>query len=149
MGTGSTIRLEAIAGVTDGTVCAGTYAVVRDTVGKFGGDISQRDGSTGEGMSAVAHVLDLTVSDEGGTGGSAVGSGVLDQEAGADGWVVVVSVKGPADFPEGLGADADDVVLLTGGTEEFEHVVIVRVVGIGFYEFHITWRFYEVLSRAM
>lgn len=41
------------------------------------------------------------------------------------------------------------MVLLTGGAEEFEHVVVVGVVGIGFYEFHITWRFYEVLSRAM
>jgi hypothetical protein len=30
------------------------------------------------------------------------------------------------------------VVLLTGGAEELEHVIVVGVVGVGFYEFHIT-----------
>lgn len=145
----STIGFETVASVTDGTVCAGTYAVVRDAVGKLGGDIGHRNGSTGERMGAVGQILDLAVADEGVADGGAVGSGVLDQEAGADGWVIIVSVKGPADFPEGLWTDADDMVLLTGGAEEFEHVVVVGVVGIGFYEFHITWRFYEVLSRAM
>lgn len=78
MGTGSTIRLEAIAGVTDGTVCSGTYAVVRDAVGKFGGDIGHRDGMTGERMGAVAQVLDLTVSDKGVTDGGAGSPEVLD-----------------------------------------------------------------------
>jgi len=136
---GGTIRLEAIAGVTDGTVCAGTYTVVRDAVGKFGGDIGQGNGSAGEGMSAVGQVLDLAVADEGVADGGAVGSGVFYQEAGINGGVVIVSVEGPTGFPEGPGADADDVILLTGGAEEFEHVVVVGVVGIGFYEFHITW----------
>ena len=144
----STIGFETVASVTDGTVCAGTYAVVRDAVGKFGGDIGHRNGSTGERMGAVAQVLDLTVSDEGVTDGSAVDSGVLDQEAGVDGWVVIVSVESPASFPERLGADADDVVLLTGRAEEFEHVIILGVMGVGFYEFHITWRGYGFFLKG-
>jgi hypothetical protein len=40
------------------------------------------------------------------------------------------------------------VVLLTGGAEEFEHVVVVGVVGIGFYEFHITWWVYGVFPKG-
>ena len=148
MRTGGTIRLEAIAGATDGAVCAGTYAVVRDAVGKFGGDIGQGDGSAGEGMSAVGQVLDLAVADEGVADGGAVGSGVFYQEAGINGGVVIVSVEGPKGFPEGPGADADDVILLTGGTEEFEYVRILRVLGVGFYEFHITWWVYEVFLKG-
>lgn len=148
VGAGGAIGLETITGVTDGTVGTGADTVVGEAVGQLGGDIGQRDGSTGEGMGAVGQVLDLAVTDEGVADGSAVGSGVLDQEAGADGWVVIVSVESPADFPEGLGADADDVVLLTGGAEEFEHVVVVGVVGIGFYEFHITWWVYGVFLKG-
>lgn len=149
MGTGGAIRLEAVAGVADGAVGTGADTVVGAAVGQLGGDIGQRDGSAGEGMGAVSQVLDLAVTDEGVANGSAVGSGVLDQEAGADGGVVIVSVEGPADFPEGLGADADDVVLLTGGAEELEHVVVIGVVGIGFYEFHITWWVYGVSPSQM
>ena len=96
VGAGGAIGLEAVAGVADGTVGTGTDAVVGEAVGEFGGDIGQRDGSTGEGMSAVGQVLNLAVTDEGVADGSAVGSGVLDQEAGADGWVVIVSVESPA-----------------------------------------------------
>lgn len=148
VGTGGAIGLEAVAGGADGAVGTGADAVVGEAVGQLGGDIGQRDGSTGEGMSAVGQVLNLAVTDEGVADGGAVGSGVLDQEAGADGWVVIVSVESPADFPEGLGADADDVVLLTGGAEEFEHVVVVGVVRIGFYEFHITWWVYGVFPKG-
>lgn len=148
VGTGGAIGLEAVAGVADGAVGTGADAVVGEAVGELGGDIGQGDGSTSEGMSAVGQVLNLAVTDEGVADGSAVGSGVLDQEAGADGWVVIVSVESPANFPEGLGADADDVVLLTGGAEEFEHVVVVGVVRVGFYEFHITWWVYEVFLKG-
>lgn len=148
VGTGGAIGLEAVAGVADGAVGTGADAVVGEAVGELGGDIGQGDGSTGERMSAVGQVLNLAVTDERVADGSAVGSGVLDQEAGTDGGVVIVSVEGPADFPEGLGADADDVVLLTGGAEEFEHVVVVGVVRIGFYEFHITWWVYGVFLKG-
>lgn len=148
VGTGGAIRLEAITGVADGAVGTGADTVVGEAVRELGGDIGQRDGSAGEGMGAVGQVLDLAVADEGVADGGAVGSGVLDQEAGADGGVVIVSVESPADFPEGLGTDADDVVLLTGGAEEFEHVVVVRVVGVGFYEFHITWWVYGVFLKG-
>ena len=149
VGTGGAIGLEAVAGVADGAVGTGADAVVGEAVGELGGDIGQRDGSAGEGMSAVGQVLDLAVTDEGVADGGAVGSGgVLDQKAGANGWVVIVSVESPADFPEGLGADADNVVLLTGGAEEFEHFVVVGVVGIGFYEFHITWWVYGVFLKG-
>lgn len=148
VGAGGAIGLEAITGVADGAVGTGADAVVGEAVGEFGGDIGQRNGTTGEGMGAIGQVLDLAVADEGVADGGAVSSGVLDQEAGTDGWVVIVSVESPADFPEGLGADADDVVLLTGGAEEFEHVVVVRVVGVGFYEFHITWWVYGVSLKG-
>lgn len=73
-------------------------------------------------------------------GGTLVVTRFLYQEAGVDGWSVAVSVESPAEFPERLGTDAEDVVLLTGGAEEFEHVIILWVVRVGFYEFHITWR---------
>lgn len=139
---------ETVTSVADGTVGTGADAVVGAAVGELGGDIGQRDGSTGEGMGAVSQVLNLAVAYEGVADGGAIGSGVLDQEAGADGWVVIVSVESPADFPEGLGTNADDVVLLTGGAEEFEHVVVVGVVGIGFYEFHITWWVYGVFLKG-
>lgn len=148
VGTGGAIGLEAVAGGADGAVGTGADAVVGEAVGQLGGDIGQGDGSAGEGMSAVGQVLDLAVTDEGVADGGAVGSGMLDQETGADGWVVIVSVESPANFPKGLGADADDVVLLTGGAEEFEHVVVVGVVGIGFYEFHITWWVYGVFLKG-
>lgn len=148
VGTGGAIRLETITGVADGAVGTGADTVVGAAVGELGGDIGQRDGSAGEGMSAVGQVLDLAVANEGVADGSAVGSGVLDQEAGADGWVVIVSVESPANFPERLGANAEDVVLLTGWAKEFEHVVVVGVVGIGFYEFHITWWVYGVFLKG-
>jgi len=99
-------------------------------------------------VGAIGQVLNLAVADEGVADGGAVGSGVLNQEAGTDGGVVIVSVEGPADFPEGLGTDADNVVLLTGGAEELEHVIVVGVVGVGFYEFHITWWVYEVFLKG-
>jgi len=148
VGTGGAVGFEAVAGVTDGAVSTGADAVVGEAVGELGGDIGQGNGSTGERVGAVGQVLDLAVADEGVADGGAVGSGVLDQEAGADGWVVIVSVEGPADFPEGLGTDADDVVLLTGGAEELEHVIVVGVVGVGFYEFHITWWVYGVFLKG-
>lgn len=148
VGTGGAIRLEAVAGVADGAVGTGADAVIGEAVGELGGDIGQRDGSTGEGMGAVSQVLNLAVAYEGVADGGAVGSRMLDQEAGADGRVVIVSVESPASFPERLGADADDVVLLTGGAEELEHVVVVGVVGVGFYEFHITWWVYGVSLKG-
>lgn len=64
VGTGSAVGFEAVAGGADGTVCARAYAMVRDAVGEFVGDIGHGDGTAGEGMSAVCQVLDLAITNK-------------------------------------------------------------------------------------